>query len=299
MRSVYVYSPSGFVHDTASFARAIERLGAGGARVLVDPDALARDSRFAGSDDARLAAVLRAAEHPGAEIALAARGGYGWTRLLDRLDYRAIAQRGKRWVGHSDFTAFSLAMLAIGGVTTYAGPMAVADYGAAEPSDFTTTHASAMLERGVDGAAFATDGPDVVAEGTLWGGNLSMTVSLLGTAYFPHVDGGVLFVEDVNEHPYRIERMLWQLVHSGVLARQRVLLVGAFTGYEPVAHDGGYDLDAAIARIRRATTVPILTGLPFGHVRDKLTLPVGGRASVHVVSGRARLALADDRAGAR
>lgn len=295
MRSVYLYSPSGYVHDDAALARAIERLSASGVRVLVDPDARTRDGRFAGDDDVRLAAVLRAAEHPGAEIALAARGGYGWTRLLDRLDFRAIAARGKRWVGHSDFTAFQFAMLAIAGATTYAGPMAAYDFGSDDISSYTSEHALAMLDRGEDAAEFAADGPDVDAGGLLWGGNLAMAASLVGTPYFPHVDGGVLFLEDVGEHPYRIERMLWQLRHAGVLDAQRAVLLGAFTGYERVAQDGDYDLAAAIDRIRRSTRAPIVTGLPFGHVRDKLTLPVGGRARLRVSGGLARLACSDAR----
>src|SRR4029077_12256147 len=121
------------------------------------------------------------------------------------------------------------------------------------------------------------DGPTTFAgSGTLWGGNLAMVAHLVGTPYFPHVDGGILFLEDVCEHPYRIERMLYQLHHAGVLARQRAILLGRFTEFELNGNDGGYDLEGAVAQLRSLVNVPVFTGLPFGHVADKLTLPVGG-----------------------
>jgi len=289
--SFFVYAPSGAIGDPRAIDRAEALLATRGCRMQRDASLFARDQRFAGDDDLRLAAVARAASAPGADVALAARGGYGWSRLLDRLDFRALAASGKRWLGHSDFTAFQLAMLARAGAVTYAGPMAAYDFGAEDPSAYTLDHAFAMLETGEDRAAFDADGPDVVVEGMLWGGNLAMLASLVGTPWLPAVEGGVLFVEDTGEHPYRVERMLWQLHHAGILGRQRALVVGAITDYALAPHDAGYDLDAAIARIRAATSTPIVTGLPFGHVRDKLTLPVGGRARLVLRDGAATLDL--------
>jgi muramoyltetrapeptide carboxypeptidase len=98
----------------------------------------------------------------------------------------------------------------------------------------------------------------------------------LGTPYFPEIDGGILFLEDVAEHPYRIERMLLQLHHAGVLDAQAAILLGDFSGYRLLENDNGYDLASAIETVRRFTRTPILTGLPFGHVRDKVSLPIGG-----------------------
>jgi len=102
-------------------------------------------------------------------------------------------------------------------------------------------------------------------------------------------------LEDVGEHPYRVERMLYQLVHAGVFARQRAVLLGTFTEYELNANDDGYDLAGAVSHLRERLAVPIYTGLPFGHVRDKLTLPVGGRCDLDVRDGHARIALFDYR----
>src|SRR6185436_6468218 len=113
--------------------------------------------------------------------------------------------------------------------------------------------------------------------GPLWGGNLCMVNSLLGTKYFPQIKGGVLYFEDVNEHPYRIERNLLQLHQAGVLDAQKAIVLGAVSGFRPSPLDRGYSLAAAIARIRAVTRTPILTGLAFGHVATKVTVPVGAR----------------------
>jgi muramoyltetrapeptide carboxypeptidase len=109
----------------------------------------------------------------------------------------------------------------------------------------------------------------------LWGGNLSVLCSLVGTPYLPQVQGGVLFVEDVAEHPYRIERMLTQLLNAGVLAQQKAIVLGSFTDYKLTPHDKGFKLQSVVDWLRRQVKTPVLTGLPFGHVATKLCLPVG------------------------
>jgi muramoyltetrapeptide carboxypeptidase len=126
-------------------------------------------------------------------------------------------------------------------------------------------------------------------QGTIWGGNLALVAHLVGTPYLPPIRGGILFLEDVNEHPYRIERMLLQLHHAGVLDAQRLLLLGQFTGFAPVASDNGYGLDDAFAALAARTRTPILRGMPFGHVRSKITIPVGATATVRVERDRYRI----------
>jgi muramoyltetrapeptide carboxypeptidase len=224
------------------------------------------------------------------------RGGYGFTRLVDRIDFTAVAAARKRWMGHSDFTAFQLAALATTGTVTFAGPMASYDFGAQTPSAFTLEQCFGVLDNDTWDVECALDGPGRPPQrGTLWGGNLAMVAHLAGTRYMPDVPGGILFLEDVGEHPYRVERMLYQLLHAGILARQGAILVGDFTEYQLNANDDGYDLAAAIAQIRAQVTTPIYTGLPFGHVPDKLTLPVGGRCEIDARDGHATLRLSDYR----
>lgn len=120
----------------------------------------------------------------------------------------------------------------------------------------------------------------------LWGGNLSILAGLVGTPYLPSVDGGLLFLEDVGEHPYRIERMLTQLLLAGVLGRQKAILFGAFNRFALTPHDRGFRLETVVAWLRaQLPGVPVLTGLPFGHVPTKVVLPVG-RPVDAMVEGR-------------
>jgi muramoyltetrapeptide carboxypeptidase len=286
-----LYAPAGFATDPEAVERAIARLGAAGHRVVVDPTVTKRWQRFSAPDDERLAAVMRMAEDPRIELAIAIRGGYGWSRLLERLDFPRIAAAGKRWLGHSDFTAFQLAAHAATRMVSFAGPLAAYDFGAASPSEFTLRHCWGLLENSNYSVDFPLDGPALEVEGTLWGGNLALLAHLVGSPYLPRIDGGILFLEDVGEHPYRIERMLYQLHHAGILGRQRALLLGEFNGFELGTSDNGYDLDAMVGHCRSAFDVPIFTGLPFGHRRDKLTLPVGGYCALRVDDGTARMTL--------
>ena len=126
----------------------------------------------------------------------------------------------------------------------------------------------------------AAGNPQVDVRGTLWGGNLAMVNHLLGTPYWPRIEGGILFLEDIGEHPYRVERMLLQLHYAGVLARQQAVVLGDFSGYRLAPHDNGYDFEAMLSYLRALLPVPVLTGLPFGHIRTHCTLPFGAQAQL-------------------
>jgi muramoyltetrapeptide carboxypeptidase len=288
-----LYAPAGFVSAPAAIERAVARLSALGHRVIVDSTCGTRWQRFAATDDERLAAVMRMASHPDVDLAMTARGGYGWSRLIEKLDFGAIARSKKRWLGHSDFTAFQLAALAHANMVTFAGPMATYDFGCEVTSDFTFDHCWTLLDQDRHQVQCPLDGPDIDCQGTLWGGNLAIVTHLVGTPHFPQIDRGILFLEDIGEHPYRIERMLYQLHFAGALARQQALVLGLFNGYEPMPNDNGYDFAAMVMHARERFDVPIYTGLPFGHCADKLTLPVGGQCALNVCSGNAQLLFSD------
>ncbi len=291
--SLTIHSPSGIVLQGAALTRALRRLRYIGFDAHLDESARARQQRFAGDDATRLAALHRVARD-GRDVALASRGGYGLTRLLDAIDYRLIARSidaGKRWVGHSDQTAFQLAVLAHTGRCTWAGPLAHDDFSRTPEQggvdDVTEACFTEAMHGELEAIGFRTEtGFDgLEARGPLWGGNLCMLLSLLGTPHWPVVKGGILFLEDVNEHPYRIERGLLQLHQAGVLDAQKAIVLGAFTDFRKSPLDRGYTLKSAMARVRGATRRPVLTGLPFGHVPTKVCLPVGRRAAL-VVQGR-------------
>ena len=283
---IYLISPSGAVRDKTALRLGVKRLKQLGNDVELDPDALSSEQRFAGDDDARVLAVSRASAS-GADVVMLTRGGYGLTRILKRLPYKAIAasiKNGTQWVGHSDFTALQMGLLAKTGASSWAGPHACADFGAKTMDDITLACFEDMTQGRGEGAGWKLPSKDLeqlpkkalLAENaTLWGGNLSVLCSLLGTTYFPSVQGGVLFLEDVAEHPYRIERMLGQLLHTGVLAQQKAIVLGAFTDYKLTPHDKGFKLQTVVDWLRTQVKTPVLTGLPFGHVPTKLCLPVG------------------------
>ena len=289
MAHIYVFSPSSAVRDKVAFRRGIRRLQAMGHEVEVDAAALASEMRFAGDDATRIAAIDRASAS-GADIALISRGGYGLTRILPGLPYKAIAKaidHGTQFVGLSDFSAFNQAVLAKTGRITWQGPALGEDFGpAAEPDDIMLACFDDLVQAQGEGAGWQRPSSDAavqarVKDGVLWGGNLSVLVSMLGTPYFPQVDKGVLFLEDVGEHPYRIERMLTQLLHAGVLARQKAIVLGQFTNFKLVpAHDKGFKLTTVVAWLRSQLKTPVLSGLPFGHVPTKVLLPVGARVDL-------------------
>jgi muramoyltetrapeptide carboxypeptidase len=300
-KHIYIYSPSGAVRDKAAFRRGIKRLKALGHEVEVDPDALSSSQRFAGDDDTRLAAIHRAAAS-GADVALMSRGGYGLTRILDRIDYQAVAKgiaAGTQFVGISDFTAFQLALYAKTGCVSWAGPALCEGFGAEPvPDDIMEDCFNDLLLGQGEGAGWRL--PAVrgaapkealaqqewnISNATLWGGNLAVLVSLIGTPYLPKIKGGVLFLEDVAEPPYRVERMLSQLLHAGVFASQNAVLMGQFTEYKLTPHDKGFNLNTVFAWLQSRISKPVLTNLPFGHVQTKVLLPVGAKVDL-VVQGR-------------
>jgi muramoyltetrapeptide carboxypeptidase len=322
-KHIYIYSPSGAVRDKAAFRRGVKRLQAMGHEVEIDEAALASHQRFAGDDDTRLAAIGRAAAS-GADVALISRGGYGLTRILPGIPYKQVAkaiERGTHFVGLSDFTAFQLAVLARTGATSWAGPALCEGFGVSDQADAADGHGGTgqggpdeimlacfedlLLGQG-EGTGWRQPKPrasDIAAAGAwharrlsetaqikvehaqLWGGNLSVLCSLLGSAYLPAVQDGILFLEDVAEHPYRIERMLTQLLHAGVLGRQKAIVLGQFTEYKKVPHDQGFGLQSVVNWLRSQLKVPVLTGLPFGHVPTKVLLPVGACCDL-LVEGR-------------
>ena len=289
MAHIYIFSPSSAVRDKAAFRRGLRRLEALGHQVEVDEAALASHMRFAGDDAARIAAITRAAAS-GADVALISRGGYGLTRLLPGLPYKAIAKAidgGTQFVGLSDFTAFNQAVLAKTGRITWQGPALGEDFGTAEvPDDIMLACFDDLVAEQGEGAGWHRPKAEAgfqtrVTNGVLWGGNLSVLVSMLGTPYFPQIDKGVLFLEDIGEHPYRIERMLTQLLHAGVLARQKAVVLGQFTNFKLVpTHDKGFKLATVIDWLRSQIKTPVLTGLPFGHVPTKVLLPVGAKVDL-------------------
>ncbi|WP_343622585.1 LD-carboxypeptidase [Roseateles puraquae] len=304
MTSLTLFTPAGALAKAENLKRAARRLGQLGFDVTVDADALARHQRFAGDDATRLAALHRVAD-AAPSVALATRGGYGMTRLLDQIDWDRIArsiEHGTRWVGYSDLTALQNGLIARKkGLSMWAGPLACDDFGRSEADGgvdevtrdcFLEAMSGALEAVGFRAPTAEFDGLEV--RGRLWGGNLTVLCSLLGTPYWPKVKGGVLFLEDINEHPYRVERMLLQLQQAGVIDAQAAVLLGDFSGAAKSPLDRGYGIKDAVGALRSRTRTPVLTGLPFGHIRTKVCLPVGATVEMFVQGREAILGWQSD-----
>jgi muramoyltetrapeptide carboxypeptidase len=272
---------SGYAVNAEAVARGIENLQAQGCIVKNFSDADKKFQRFGATDDERIAQLYAAAQDPEVDIVLALRGGYGLTRLLPELDFRLLANSGKLFVGHSDFTALQMGLLAHTGAISFSGPMLCDDFVREELSAYTLNQFWRCITQAEHTVSAQTTGnPELEVSGPLWGGNLAMLTHLVGSPYLPQVAGGILFVEDVNEHPYRVERMVLQLLHAGVLDQQKALLLGDFSAYRLTDYDNGYDFEQMVAYLRTHLPIPVLTGLPFGHGRDKATLVVGAPATL-------------------
>jgi len=297
--AIYLVSPSSAVPDDAPWDLALSQLRLHGWDPLIDRDARKQHQRFAGTDRQRANALLRAAAQPQARMVMMTRGGYGLMRLLPLLDWTTLASAGKFWVGFSDATAFHLAMLGRTQTETWAGPALLDDFGHEATDQNTCDCLREAYEGRLKILGFSLRGqsktaPPLDERGILWGGNLSMVCAMLGSHWLPHAPSkGILFLEDVGEHPYRIERMLLQLLYSGVIDSQRAVLLGEFTNYRLSERDRGYDLRQALGWVRKQTRVPILEGLPFGHTPLKLTLPHGRRIGLATEARKAYLLLED------
>lgn len=278
---VAIVAPGGFAPDDTAVERGIALLKRQGCRVRNFYDPAARHLRFGGTDAGRVAQIHQAAQDPDIQVVIALRGSYGVSRILPALDFKMLAASGKLFVGHSDITAFQMGLLAQTGAVSFAGPMLCDDFTRDDISTFTMDHFWQCLSSPQHVINIeAENNPALQVAGTLWGGNLAMLAHLVGTPYLPQIEGGILFLEDVSEHPFRVERMMLQLLHAGVLARQQAVLLGDFSNYRLGAFENGYDFDAMLAYLRAHLPIPVLTGLPFGHIRDKVSLAVGAHAEL-------------------
>jgi muramoyltetrapeptide carboxypeptidase len=276
-----IVAPSGSV-DPDLLARGVGRLQSRGARVLVHEQCLKTWRYFAGTDVARVQAIHDVANDPAIDVVMAARGGYGLTRILDDIDWDWIAAGRKVWCGFSDFTAFNWAAFATRQFVTLHGPMLTSDFGGTPDAHMEQWFWPLLRGQPVD-----VDVVDAEAEleapvrGRVWGGNLAVLSRLLGTRYDPLIDGGILFLEDIHEEPYALERMFYQLQHQGVLATQSAVVLGDFTSC--VAKNSqryAYSLAEAIESLRAISPIPILSQFPLGHLARKATLPIGSMASI-------------------
>lgn len=284
MPVIHLIAPSGYCVKQEAARRGVERLVSSGHEVQNQAVLPRRFQRFAGDDNARLSDLSEIAQLSNStDIVLAVRGGYGMTRLIESIDFDAIAQRLEQAplaiCGHSDFTAFQMALLAKHPqAITFSGPMLTGNFGAEDLNTFTWNHFWQALQEPEFTLQWVSESTPFETSGTLWGGNLSMIASMVGSSWLPNIEGGILVLEDVNEHPFRVERMLIQLLRAGILNKQRAIILGSFNGTTLNTYDDGYNFDVMCDFLRSKLTVPLVTGLNFGHEARTVTLPLGATA---------------------
>ena len=276
-----IVAPSG-VFSRESFEAGAARLSER-YRLRYDEGVFTRDGYFAGDDARRVAELRRALADPEVDAILCARGGYGATRLLSRLTEDEVRSGNKRIVGFSDITALH-ALWARAGVPSLHASM-VAALAKSTPALF-DRFVGALEEPSFDTVSGLHALAPGVARGPLCGGNLAVLAALLGTPFMPPLRGAVLFLEDVGERPYRVDRMLTSMRQAGVFEQVAGVVLGAFTEAKPGV-DGVSVSDVLRERLGDLE-VPVAHGLPAGHVDDNLELSLGSEVELDAETGMLR-----------
>ena len=297
---IALVAPAGPLLERDDITRAAALCRALDYEPVVAPHADGHYGYFAGTDEDRLADLNAALRDPAIDAVWCIRGGYGVTRILEGVDFEALRRRPRAIIGYSDITALLAGVTRCAGLVAFHAPTARAEMPA-----FSRRHFSKVLcEAAPAGVLEPLPVPSNVlmpqqhrvvticggvAEGPLAGGNLTLLQCLIGTPCFPDLDDAILVLEDVNEDLYRIDRMLAHLRMVGALARLKGIAIGRFTGLKRHMNDGALGVDEVLAHFCRPLGIPVAYGLPFGHIDDQWTLPLGVRARFDAAAGSLEL----------
>lgn len=272
-------SPAGAVSYQEKFEKAQRFFENLGYPVVIMPNAQKIDGYLAGSDEGRLDDLMKAFADKSISAIITNRGGYGCSRLLDKIDYDVIKNNPKIFVGYSDITALHCAFYKYAGLITFHGAFSLSDFGCDQVDEYTKTSFFDALEGRILNKPLVnkfeyTSIVDGEVQSPLCGGNLTVLCSLLQTPYFPDLDGRVLFLEDVAEPLYKIDRMLYQLELAGILGQIKGLLIGKFSGLgENQAEAEGY-LFEMLKKLTLKYKIPVGYGFSASHEVPKATLPL-------------------------
>lgn len=280
--TVALVAPAGPLASEEELQRAVAVVRSLDLQPRVMPQASSQLGYLAGADEARAADLNAALRDPSVRGVFALRGGYGTMRILDSVDYGAAARDPKVILGYSDLTALLNALTQKSGIVTFHGPVAAL-------SDFTSSEVAWLRAAVMEGGSLSrlsAPGAETLrggtASGRLAGGNLSLVAALAGTAHAIDTNGALLVIEDVDEPPYRIDRMLTQLRLSGALQKTAGILAGGWTNCDVDEQHryAGMRL-ADVLRDRLADLgVPVVMNFPIGHIAEQWTLPLGAHATL-------------------
>lgn len=257
-----------------------------GFQVVLAPHVLSSNRYLAGTDTERLSDILHMFLNPDIDGMLCLRGGYGCMRLLSRIDYRIIRNNPKIFVGYSDITALQLAIWKHARLVTFSGPMLVSDF-AGKTGEYTLKHFYQALTSPL-ALQSIPPAPGIKREvlrpgkasGRLLGGNLTLIAATLGTPYEINTMGAILFLEDVDEQPYRVDRLLQQLRLAGKFRHAAGVVFGEFVGCEAEDNALSFTLLEVLKDAMKDIPVPCFYGFATGHGVNKATLPLGVKAEI-------------------
>lgn len=254
---------------------------------------LGNEGYFSNTDKERLADLHEAFENKNVAGIICARGGYGCTRILSDIDYNLIKNNPKVLMGYSDITALLNAIYQETGLITFHGPVASAFKTPFEIENFTkiitTPKKQTQLSIYTEDSALYTENPEFErytivpgeASGELAGGNLSLLAAMAGTPYEVALENKIVFLEDIEEQPYRIDRMLTQLIETGKLAKAKAIVLGIFKGCNHSSNPLSYTLKQVLLDRIKPLGIPAAYGFSIGHIENQITLPVGAKATVN------------------
>jgi muramoyltetrapeptide carboxypeptidase len=275
----------------SAFEKTLDNLSSIGYKIKYSPNVKVKSGFLAGTDQQRIEDIHSMFEDENVAAIFCARGGYGCGRLLDNINYDIIKKNHKPFLGYSDITALHLAFYKHAGLVTFHGPV-----GASEWNDFTRDSAMDILSKGKK-VEISAEEVEIIhpgtAEGPLLGGNLTLMTSLIGTPHDPDFAGHILFLEEIGESTYRIDRMLTQMLSAGKLDKVVGIALGYFTDCDLKPEQTGYEQSIGLLEVFKdrlgLLNVPIAYGFPFGHEDRNATLPVGINARLNANKGSLKL----------
>ena len=283
-----IISPASAVDDERLIQSGIKYLEGLGYRTKLGKNVGKVRGYLAGTDEERVEDIHQMFSDQKVKAIFCLRGGYGAFRLLDKIDYKLIQDNPKIFVGYSEITSLQMAFLKKSNLISFAGPMVVSNF-SNEISNYTEENFWRMITftkklgkvklPELDNLQSLNLG---IAAGRLIGGNLAVFASLLGTKYLPDLNNKILFLEDISELPYKIDRMLNQLRLSNVFNKIRGIILGSFSDcIEPDSNKKTLTIDEVWSDYFRGIDCPVIHSFPHGHIKDILTLPIGTRIKLN------------------
>ncbi|MFT6866397.1 MAG: muramoyltetrapeptide carboxypeptidase [Cyclobacteriaceae bacterium] len=275
----------------SSFEKTMENMEMLSFKIKYSDNIRVRSGFLSGTDEQRLQDLQNAFLDDTVDAVLCARGGYGSGRLLPMIDYDLIRNNPKIFIGFSDITALLIAFYQKSGLIGFHGPV-----GASEFNDFTVDCLLDTIQKGKH-SKISNDGSAPIfagtCEGRMIGGNLSILVSLIGTPFDMVYDDHILFLEEIGESTYRVDRMLTQLVNSGKLKKVKGIVLGYFTNCDTNPDDPYFDFSISLDEVFKNRFehlgIPVAKGFPIGHEAHNTTIPLGIKASLDAEKGQIRM----------